>query len=117
MSAMSGDDVHQVAVSQIPPTPEVLRGWIAQFGGEAAHALGDDVPLPGTPAWDALEQGARMALEAALERPEADRAGAHALLAADALLTTWAQAAAHADDPDAELEAQIRAIASLREGA
>jgi hypothetical protein len=117
MTAMNGDDVRQAAVSQIPPTPEVLQGWIRQFGGEAAHALGDEVPLPGTAAWDALERSAREALKAALARPEADRAGAHALLAADALLTTWAQAAAHADDPDAELEAQIRAIASLREGA
>jgi hypothetical protein len=78
----------------LPATPEVLEEWIERWSeGEPLHALRE-----------------------ALARPGEDREGAHALLAADALLTSWAEAAALGADSEAQLRDQIRAIRALGAG-
>lgn len=101
--------------------PGVLADWIRRWGGDGAEGLIPWVhgtpPRPGTPEWEALATGVQTTLEAALARPGVDREGAHALLAADALLTVWAEGALQAEDPDAELVRQIRTIGALAQEA
>lgn len=69
-----------------------LSTWIEGYGGVGSEAGGSE----GISA-------AFRALREALARPGRDRSAAHALLAADALLTRACEEAADAADPETEL--------------
>ncbi len=87
-----------------PVPPAEVVAWVAEFGGCSPEASGE-----------ALREGALRALRAALERPGRSREGAHALLAADGLLTWAVEDAAEEDDPAASLRILLAAVLATLE--
>lgn len=83
-----------------PPPPAALEDWVRRFGGVAPET--EDAELV---------EGALRALGEALDRPGRDRRAAHALLAADALLTWACEDAARAADPEATLRVLLERLA------
>jgi hypothetical protein len=86
--------------------PPELDAWIRRYGETAHGGTGADAR------GHALLDGAMRALEEAVRRPGRDRDGAHALLAADALLTRACEEAAEAEGPEQRL---LAILARLRE--
>lgn len=85
-----------------PPPPPPVVEWIRRWGGGGKGVV-EAAPLgPGL-----------RALRAALATPAAAREGAHALLAADALLTWAVEDAAGASDPEAVLRETLQAVIEL----
>lgn len=84
-----------------PEPPAEVRRWMETLGGVS---FDDDA--------GALTEGALRALRMALEAPDEDRSAAHALLAADGLLTRAVEVLAQGPDPLAGFQALVDRVAA-----